>query len=484
MSGAASLEDAGSKFHPAWMMQWLLSPSAVVPEARMPAMLSGDDDAKRRSAGDLATFLSTLRVPSLAGEPVLTSDPTWIKRGEETFSTLGCVACHRLADIPALPSDPRRTLAHVRAKWLPTPLRQFLMKPEAGHAATRMPNFHLSLDEANGLAALLLSRGAEPAAFTVGDAKHGRDLAGQLGCANCHAITGVSRSTSGPALAQLVARPAAAGCLAVEEKNRGAAPRFGLVDGERQAVSRFMESDLASLRRKSLHETAEEHFQSLRCAACHQREDAEDFWFKLEAADPTKKPPANPYDDDDSVEKTIHRQRPPLTLAGEKLRPEWIEDFVAGRISYKPRPKLPSRMPSFPAYAHAIALGLAEQHGFGAASPARQQPDPALADAGFALARKGALACMDCHAVGTQQALAGADTVTINFAYIPERLNRRYYDRYLQDPPRVLPGTMMPKFVDDHGRTGVTAHFDGDARKQFEALWHFMLRQDAASAPR
>jgi cytochrome c2 len=131
-------------------------------------------------------------------------------------------------------------------------------------------------------------------------------------------------------------------------------------------------------------------------------------------------------------------------------------------------------MPGFPAYARGLAQGFAMEHGFTPASPTRAAVDVELAKAGEALARKGALACMDCHSVGAQEALAGADTVTINFAWIPERLNKHYFDRYLLDPQHVLPGTMMPKFSDDSGKTGATSWFEGDAKKQFEAVWNFM----------
>jgi hypothetical protein len=81
---------------------------------------------------------------------------------------------------------------------------------------------------------------------------------------------------------------------------------------------------------------------------------------------------------------------------------------------------------------------------------------------------------VDCHDIGKDLALAGGDTATINFARIPERLRKEYFDRYLLDPQRTLPGTMMPKFITDEGTTGVKEQWNGDARKQFEAIWNFM----------
>ena len=131
-------------------------------------------------------------------------------------------------------------------------------------------------------------------------------------------------------------------------------------------------------------------------------------------------------------------------------------------------------MPAFPAYAPGLAQGLALDHGLEAPAPKLPPVDAELAKAGRALIQKGAFACVDCHAVGAQAALAGADTVTINFAHVPARLRKEYFDRYVQDPLRLLPGTMMPKFVNEQGLTGVTTYYGGDARKQFEAIWNYM----------
>jgi cytochrome c553 len=223
-------------------------------------------------------------------------------------------------------------------------------------------------------------------------------------------------------------------------------------------------------------EYADRQFKHLRCASCHEREDAQDVWSAVEALTAAAAPkPVNPYDDgDEAAAATVHRRRPPLTLAGEKLRPEWMMELFGGQLSYKTRPKLEARMPVFTQHSAGLAMGLAMQHGCEVVSPALPPVRTELVPTGQALAQKGALACVDCHAVGEQPALAGTDMVTINFAYIPQRLRPEYFERYARDPSRALPGTMMPRFIDDDGRTGVTAHFEGDGARQFEAIWNFM----------
>lgn len=229
---------------------------------------------------------------------------------------------------------------------------------------------------------------------------------------------------------------------------------------------------------------ARRQMENLRCAACHPTERGSDLWFTVEnlmAPPATKKTTAAGYDEEDeNAERTIHRQRPPLTWAGEKLREPWLESLFQGTLAYKPRPKLEARMPAFPAHAKLLAEGLAAHYGIGTDPKAGAPVNVELASVGKALVQKGALACVDCHAVGKQSALAGNDTVTINFTHIPDRLRREYFDRYVIDPQRWLPGTMMPKFVNDDGRTGVTNHFGGDASRQFDAIWNYMrtVRED------
>jgi len=54
------------------------------------------------------------------------------------------------------------------------------------------------------------------------------------------------------------------------------------------------------------------------------------------------------------------------------------------------------------------------------------------------------------------------------------RLRRPFFDWFLRDPQRILPGTQMPQFVDGDGYTGLYDVFDGEATRQFEAIWHYL----------
>jgi hypothetical protein len=45
----------------------------------------------------------------------------------------------------------------------------------------------------------------------------------------------------------------------------------------------------------------------------------------------------------------------------------------------------------------------------------------------------------------------------------------------VQDPTRLVPSTMMPKFIGDDGTTPIKTVFDGDPQQQFNAIWHYLM---------
>jgi hypothetical protein len=183
---------------------------------------------------------------------------------------------------------------------------------------------------------------------------------------------------------------------------------------------------------------------------------------------------------------------PLFTWLGEKLRPQWAADFIAGRGAgggegetrrqgdketavTKARPWIIARMPGFPAYADALAPGLAHQHGFSAAEPPKPVTDPERAKAGETLlGEAGGFNCITCHGVGERRATQVFEAPGINLALTPQRLRYDYYHRWVLFPQRIEPETKMPKFADEKGKTPLTQHFDGDAHQQYDAIWQYL----------
>jgi len=166
---------------------------------------------------------------------------------------------------------------------------------------------------------------------------------------------------------------------------------------------------------------------------------------------------------------------PDLTWAGEKLRSDWLASWLGGRIDDRPRPHLEAPRPHFEGDAELFAIGLRHQHGLPAGPGGVEPPDAALAAVGRDLIRAERLGCHSCHALGGEPALGGEGSEeTINFALARRRLHRAYFDRFLLNPERLLPGTKMPSFVDEDGYTALYDVFDGEAKRQFDAIWHYL----------
>jgi hypothetical protein len=157
---------------------------------------------------------------------------------------------------------------------------------------------------------------------------------------------------------------------------------------------------------------------------------------------------------------------------------------VAGEIEEKPRQWLKARMPSYPAYARVLASGLAAEHGHDG-SELDKRHDASLAAAGRQLIESTGLDCRQCHGVGSVPPTGDRQTLLapgVNFAMVRDRMRSDFYDRWMLDPPRFDLNTRMPKLAVDGKTTKVTRILDGDARKQFEAIWAFLQEPTAQAA--
>ncbi|MFO1511788.1 MAG: hypothetical protein U1F83_02575 [Verrucomicrobiota bacterium] len=483
---APAFDGIGSRLQVTWMAQWLLEPKAIRPDALMPRMLFGPQAAT--DAADIAAYLAGLREPGVS--PVTTSAATTatnlIAKGAKLFADLGCAGCHSLPGAPALTNDSRLPLNHLAAKWQSAALEAFLRAPATHFRWSRMPDFKLATNEVASLAAFLLDRaktdarwlalGSADAATRPADANHGSELVASLGCLSCHSLDKAQNQAKAPSLAKLAAGQWTRGCVADEAAARGKAPAFDFDNAQRTALRTFAKDGFAeALQRDSAAEFAERQYVSLRCNACHPRDTETDLLTRLSAAEPKA---MNSADEEDhgGGGGSVHLGRPLLTFAGEKLYAGWMRSFLDGTLPYKPRPELQGRMPAFAAYAAGLAEGLANQHGYRADSAPPAAVDPNLAAIGQRLTLvDGGFSCVSCHNVGERKALSGKDTATVNFDCVAERLRPSYYWRYVQDPPRLVPSTMMPKFIGDDGTTPIKTVFDGNPQKQFTAIWHYLM---------
>jgi hypothetical protein len=67
--------------------------------------------------------------------------------------------------------------------------------------------------------------------------------------------------------------------------------------------------------------------------------------------------------------------------------------------------------------------------------------------------------------------------------YTTERLRKDYYHRWMLNPIALDPATKMPRFSDDDGKTPLRDSLSGDAGKQFEAIWQYLLQGKDVKRP-
>ncbi|HEX8522514.1 MAG TPA: c-type cytochrome [Tepidisphaeraceae bacterium] len=483
---APDLSKVGLRLKRPWMAAWIANPRKFNPRAEMPRMLaSASPDAIPQEAADIASYLAQVDGAAPSVPTPAAANEAQMVEGARLYGNLGCLACHTPPDFGGTDAvtPARIPHKHIRAKYNLPALVEFLKKPEAHFQWIRMPNFHLSDEEAAALGQYLYYTCSEESAQApAGDPVRGKQLFMSSGCLNCHTAEGMQNSSKTPALADLK-KQNLGGCLAKDTSHRGQAPDFGLDAGDRAALAAFLAGDAASLAQDAAPEFAERQIAQLNCAACHPRDKQDDVWSTIGkdvGAFLAKLPPEPAAGEQYAPDQS----RPPLTWVGEKLRPEWMAGFIGGKIAYKPRPWIRARMPWFPIRAKRLAAGLALEHGFAPASPQPAQQDQALAETGQKLVGKtGGFSCVQCHAVGQQKALAAFEAPAPNFAHVTERLRPDYFYRWMSKPQRVQPGTRMPDFADAEGKTALKNYFEGDADKQFMAIWNYLLAGEKIVPP-
>jgi mono/diheme cytochrome c family protein len=441
------MDEAGHRFQHDWLVAWILNPRELRPEATMPQTVFGV--GADQSAADIAAYLLSLKsspaLPNLnpAAKPA---------DGAALAKKLGCSTCHR-PDEPTK-SDELARLSHfyTAAKYAPNALAHYLKEPHKRYAWTRMPDFHLSDAEAGQLEAHLRDRSKGiVAAKPKGDPDRGKKLFQSVGCIRCHEV-----GKDAEAFPPISLKQHDRGCLA--EKAGGKVPDFNLSAPQRSALAAFVKTDGASLTSESPAEFSLRQVKSLRCDSCHRRDGELTRWHVV-------------LEDEGKVPENL----PSLTWVGEKLKPAWTKTLFAGKPDHSARPWLKSRMPAFPARGEMLAVGLSHEHGFGIDDDPRPAPDAKLAVIGEKLIpQQGGFKCSECHAIGKAPALQPFEAPGINLLDAALRLRYSYYQRWMMAPDRVDVNMRMPVFAPDGKTTQLRDTLDGDARKQFDALWHYI----------
>jgi mono/diheme cytochrome c family protein len=461
-----SLVGAGARLDPGFLAAWIEAPHELRASARMPDVLPSDPEARAADVADLAAFLAGLGAD---GELVPSGGQGDPRIGARLFGDLGCFSCHGLT---AEDDGAWISLHSASQKFRQGALASFLQDPGRHEPWIRMPDLKLTPGEAEHLEAFLREQGGEARnPPRLGDAVRGAARFVELGCARCHDAGIEAGPAAKPLDALLADGDWSRGCMSADPAAAGSSPRFRLSAEERASIAAFAAEPSGALTRDSAADFATRQVAERRCTSCHVLDGQTATWVTRESDMSALRPADRPQHGEGHVE--VAQLRPALTLVGEKLRLDWMTRFLAGEVD-SPRPWLHARMPRLnQVVASGLAAGLAAQHGLGADEDPLEASADRVAAGRSLIVQEGGFGCVTCHAVGDQQPKALFEVQGINLAEVASRLRSGWYRSWMLDPPRFEAAAKMPKYADDSGRTALPA-YGGDARQQFDAIWHFV----------
>ncbi|MCA9263143.1 MAG: c-type cytochrome [Planctomycetales bacterium] len=428
--------------------------------------------------------------------------PKVVQRGKDLLVSLGCLACHTLQGEH---ESTRRSpygggdLTRIADKRPVHFFETWLRDPAAIDASHRMPVFALTGEERLALAAYLQTLKSDvPTTFTAPpwndeDRDQATRLLEKFRCAACHQGMPTPKLLSG-----LDDRTAwGDGCLG-QEGDRQAAPMFGYSDVDKQAIRAYIESVRASTE-VSPATVAQRRLVELGCIACHDREEHTGL-------SPVALAVAHRHEE--WASRVAALIPPSLNAIGDKLHEEAIAESVlqgapivdkvneTGNLAAgRRRPWLDVRMPRY-------ALGQSEANELARAfirqdriPPFEEQPDSdglgakksgaevidqaSLEYAGSRLVSTSGLGCTSCHGIGNAiPADAPLNSRGPELSEIGGRVRRKWFDRWVRDPLRLVPRVEMPAV-----RMPVAGVLHGDLDRQLDAVWQ-VLNQPGFNPPR
>ncbi len=361
---APNLSHVGNKVRPEWIYRWLKNPREYLPHGKMPNMRLKDEEIAH-----LVSYLTTLKDETWGLDPSKEEsvDATLAEKGKKLIGTLGCFGCH---NIPGMENRPRvgAELTAFGAKDLsllffgyahdvPHTLWDWTfnkVKNPQIYATERieqkMPNFHLSDEEINSLVTLLTSFKGEEKEIPLQLKKNlstkeeaiekGRNLVRDLNCMGCHTIEGkgatIAPNLEGEGakvqpewLFSFLKSP-----ISIRPWLTVRMPKFNLSDEDASSIVSYFSSlsdakypyefdyfgevQVPERERKA----GEKLFEMFKCMSCHPV-----------SMDPSTKG------------SQVVNLGPNLGLAKDRLRHEWIAQWILQPEVLQPGTKMPTNFP-------------------------------------------------------------------------------------------------------------------------------------------
>jgi mono/diheme cytochrome c family protein len=481
---------------PDWIARWVRNPQDVRPGTRMgtPGGKPEDVEVVVSSILSLVQLCDSYGLIDSRWRCGQESDPldkgnidAIVRFGRKRFYELGCSACHA-PETPKL-VDPTRgpSLADIGSKWPKAYLRQLMLDPVARHPTGGMPSNVLEAKDVDGLVAYMSTFRLKPQS---GDANRspttwlkppkvhlrpGQSLfhpdvlkeekapIRQRFCYACHSPE--NTPVDGPKLDPQTSRWTA-GCLR-SDRAASIAPMFTLSAADRAAVVAFLRSRPKEATRMASGEVAQRFIDhTVYCFACHKRDGkggeplARTLAHYVPAGTAATPDPISPPDLSGVGARLVHPQML-VTLAGNapSNRP-WLKIKMPGfglseaeRIQIAARLAVADEIPNLPA-PQTMAI-----------SKAGEATAPALiGNRGFG--------CVNCHFLGAKA--YQPTNIAPDFTMASRRVSRVWFERWLSNPARIMPGTPMPAFV-----APIPGIAGDDLAIQKEIVWRFLQRKAA-----
>ncbi|HLY09987.1 MAG TPA: hypothetical protein VKW04_11840 [Planctomycetota bacterium] len=466
-----SLADLGARVNEAWLLRKLDEPGA-----RMPSLFP------KGRQGFIERWIVAQAL--LRGAKGRAPDPAGDHRmGRRQFVSIGCAACHFLPDEPIEDQavQDRIPLTGLNDRMGHSQLAAFLQDPKSRYPDGRMPCIPTGATMARDIAAFVLlwstpavadvapSEPVTPAELDAEAKRRGVSGGDALGaalvrekrCGACHPGLGDSAPAD---LALKKPGPVCAG------------PRFALSERSKPDLAAYL-SVAARETYPSEVDRRQRGLVRAGCLRCHSR--YSDRPSPLEEVGSTL---GGAW-----LQMVPFLKTPRLSHAVLKYDRDFLLRSIRDGVSDVRHSKYSYRMPAYgdDATNHLLALIEGDGDVRVAVPPAVAIPDPTLAPFGASLAGFEGYSCVSCH-IWRGQSMAEPDPGAIapELTTVTRRINREWFDRWLEEPSRLQPGTPMPQIF-KHGKPATLGHLlDGDAEKQKEALWSYFSLGPDAPAPR
>ncbi len=372
---APELTRVGSKVTPDWIYDWVRNPRHYNPTTKMPNLRLTDAEAR-----DVTAYLSSMKDSRVPEEKTLDlASAATIQRGEGLIKEYGCSGCHV---IPGMEKESRVSVSlsnfgrkrveemdfgdtnvpHTWHDWVANKLKNSRVF-QTDRIAQKMPVFAFSDDEIARLRLFLLSETKDqpdPRYIQPFDAKEqqieaGRRIAYQYNCQQCHQIenegrfiaaviddpaylppiiTGEGKKVQEPWLHDFLRSPSVAGSPnTIRPWLKTRMPTFSLTDDEISALTKYFlrlsnqDLELRDYRAyrpdPALLPVGKTIFTEFQCLKCHPAGNA---------------PPS-------AGGASTSDLAPNLTKARDRLKPEWIVEWLADPNKLQEGTRMPTFFP-------------------------------------------------------------------------------------------------------------------------------------------